>query len=341
MELRLRDSILLVSLAVSTAALYARAVSSRVRPGPTRLAMLLPVTIFFAAIPLVFSSAVLRCAAALFLSWLGTFKVVLLAVGHGPLDPTLPSLQFVLTTALPIELVIIPSGVHPDKARSMAGPVSTSSLASFTFKVAVIAAITRLYKYFHEMHLYVRLVLYGVHVWCSMELLFAGAAAACRGVLGVEVKPQFDKPYLATSLQDFWGRRWNLPVSAILRASVYDPVRARAGKEAGVVATFVVSGLMHEALVYYFTLEPPTGEMVAFFLLHGVCRVAEDWCAPRWTARGWPAPPRHVARVLVLLFFMATSFSLIFPPVYREGREEMLLKESADALEAFFAGVVV
>ncbi|EEE60653.1 hypothetical protein OsJ_14102 [Oryza sativa Japonica Group] len=151
----------------------------------------------------------------------------------------------------------------------------------------------------------------------------------------MELEPPFDRPYLASSLRDFWGRRWNLMVSAILRPSVYDPVRARAGKAAGVVATFLISGLMHEAMVYYMTLRLPTGEMTAFFLLHGVCCVAEEWCARRWVARRWPPPPRPLGSLLVMAVAAGSSFWLFFPPICREGSEEMLLEEWA-AVAAFF-----
>ncbi|CAD6261268.1 unnamed protein product [Miscanthus lutarioriparius] len=93
-------------------------------------------------------------------------------------------------------------------------------------KVAIIAAILHAYQYVNQLHLYIRLALYGVHMYCFLDFLLPCIAAA-GGALGMEMEPQFDRPYLASSLRDFWGRRWNLMVSAILRPSVYDPVRAR------------------------------------------------------------------------------------------------------------------
>ncbi|KAL6660343.1 hypothetical protein ACP70R_001889 [Stipagrostis hirtigluma subsp. patula] len=311
MEL-LRDSIPMVSLAVSAAALYARAASSRLRPGFPRLAALLPVVAFLAAAPFAFSfSAIVRGLAAFFLAWLAAFKVILLAAGRGPLDPALPVLPF-----------------------------KSVSLVSCAAKVAAMAALLHVYQFKDQLHLYVRLALYGVHMYCFLDLLLPCIPAA-GGALGMEVDPQFDRPYLASSLRDFWGRRWNLMVPAVLRPSVYGPVRARAGKAAGVLATFLVSGLMHEAMVCYISLRPPTGEMAAFFLLHGACCVAEEWCARRRTARGWapppPPPPRPVATLLVLLFLSGTSFWLFFPPICRDGGEEVILEEWA-AVAAFFAG---
>lgn len=286
MEL-LRDNIPLVSLAVFAAVLYARTVSSLVRPGPWRLATLLPVVVFFVAVPLAFSSSIIiRFGAGLYLAWIGTFKVVLLALGCGPLDLSLPILRFLFAAALPVEL--IESG-DPDEARYR--DKSASLAASFTLRVAGIAAIVHLYRYLNQLHLYVRILLHGIHMMFTMELVFTCITGAAH-VLGMEVKPHFIRPYLATSLRDFWGRRWNLPVSAILRASVYNPMRARAGKEAGILATFLVSGLMHEALVYYLTLQLPTGEMTAYFLIHGVCRVAEECLGAPVDGEGMAASPK-------------------------------------------------
>ncbi|PWA48106.1 long-chain-alcohol O-fatty-acyltransferase [Artemisia annua] len=60
-----------------------------------------------------------------------------------------------------------------------------------------------------------------------LELAYAITALFVKIFTGFkfEIEPQFNEPYLATSLQDFWGRRWNLVVSSILRPIVYNPIR--------------------------------------------------------------------------------------------------------------------
>jgi hypothetical protein len=62
------------------------------------------VVAFLAAVPLAFTSSAVMRGVAGFFAWLGAFKVALLAVGRGSLDPSLLVLYFLFTAALPIKL---------------------------------------------------------------------------------------------------------------------------------------------------------------------------------------------------------------------------------------------
>ncbi|CAA3010826.1 Long-chain-alcohol O-fatty-acyltransferase [Olea europaea subsp. europaea] len=113
-----------------------------------------------------------------------------------------------------------------------------------------------MYAYREYIHPYIILALYCCHVYLGVELVLAITAVPVRAILGLDLEPQFNEPYLATSLQDFWGRRWNLMVTSILRPTVYHPVRristrilgSRWAKPLAILTTFLVSGLMHEPL---------------------------------------------------------------------------------------------
>jgi hypothetical protein len=41
---------------------------------------------------------------------------------------------------------------------------------------------------------------------------------------GIELEPAYNKPFLSSSLTDFWGKRWNLLISNLMRTAVYEPV---------------------------------------------------------------------------------------------------------------------
>ncbi|KAM3244215.1 hypothetical protein ACQJBY_055877 [Aegilops geniculata] len=302
-----RDSI--IAMAPLAAVLYVRLMSLVLRPGLVRLVALLPVLTFLAAAPLAFSSTILRGTAALFIAWLCLFKVALLAVGRRPLDPALPVIPFVFTASLPV----MPCRSRPG-AKTNPGSGHVVSCAA---KVAALAAILPLNQFRNRLHLHARLALYGIELYCFFDLLLA-CLAAIGGALGMDMERPFDRPLLASSLSDFWGRQWNLVMSGILRAAVYDPMQARVGKPVGIMATFLVSGLMHEAMMCYITLRRPTGAMLAFFILHGAARVAEDWCS----ARGLRPRPRVVRMLLVWVSFVSTAFWLILPLVSMSGADE-------------------
>jgi hypothetical protein len=90
-------------------------------------------------------------------------------------------------------------------------------------RITKLAAIVSLYWYEERMNGYVLLTLYFVHVYLALELVLAAATAASRTLVGPELEPQFDQPYLSALLRDFWGQRWNLSVPALLRQRVFRP----------------------------------------------------------------------------------------------------------------------
>ena len=293
-------SLAAVVAAVTACMAYARFAARRLRPGLPRLAALLPVLAFLPLPPLAFRALHPRAISAFFLAWVAEFRLLLLASGQGPLHPSLPLPAFAAVATLPVTLR------DPGATAAAAGRPGLG-LAESAAMAALLAAIVPLYRHEERMHRYALLALYSVHMYLALELVLAAAAAAARALLGLHLEPQFDRPYLSASLRDFWGRRWNLSVPALLRQCVFRPVRARLGAPAGVLAAFAVSGLMHEVMFSYLALRPPTGEAAAFFALHGACAVAEEWWAAR---RRWPRPPRALATPLTLAFVGLTAFWL-------------------------------
>ncbi|KAK7844963.1 acyl-coa--sterol o-acyltransferase 1 [Quercus suber] len=120
----------------------------------------------------------------------------------------------------------------------------------------------RVYDYGDQIHPKLILILYCFHIYFSLEIILAIVAALAQ----LELEPQFNEPYLSTSLQDFWGRRWIPMVTSILRVTIYNPTRRSmthvvSHKWASLLAiftTFVVSGLMHKLIFYYIGRLRPT-----------------------------------------------------------------------------------
>jgi hypothetical protein len=63
---------------------------------------------------------------------------------------------------------------------------------------------------------------------------------------GIPVEKAWVNPAAATSLRDFWGRRWNRIMSGMMRDLLFIPLARHVGITAATVAVFVYSGVLHE-----------------------------------------------------------------------------------------------
>ncbi|KAM1363626.1 hypothetical protein TB2_028065 [Malus domestica] len=194
---------------------------------------------------------------------------------------------------------------------------------------------------------YAMWVLYSLHIYLFLELVLAVAAALARTLLATELEPQFNEPYLSTSLQEFWGRQWNLMVTGILRPTVYEPTLGFSRRVVGrrwwaplpaVLATFLVSGLMHEIVFYHMGRMPPTWGLTCFFLLHGVCLTVEIGLKRAMSTGRWWLP-RLVSGGLSVGFMMVTSFWLFLPQFFRFRAEIKAFEEYA-AVGEFFRNLI-
>eukprot|EP00198_Chlamydomonas_reinhardtii_P003257 XP_001692593.1 predicted protein [Chlamydomonas reinhardtii] len=79
-------------------------------------------------------------------------------------------------------------------------------------------------SYGDDMHGAARHYLYAFGMYAFVGFLMDGPGAVAVEALGLQLVPTFDAPWLSTSLADFWGRRWNITTSSVLRTLVYDPI---------------------------------------------------------------------------------------------------------------------
>ncbi|KAI3703786.1 hypothetical protein L1987_73981 [Smallanthus sonchifolius] len=304
---------------IVTALSYSYFISSTLPTGIYRFISLLPIFYLFTILPLLLSSAFATAVAAFFLTWLTNFKLILFAFNHGPLYPQKTLIQFIAIASLPAK-------IKSDSSKSN----NKSPLIAFIQSLIFPLLISIVYKHKRNLNTQIVLIIYCFLIFLLVDLLVFVSNAVIWTVVGVELDPPSDEPYLATSLQDFWGRRWNLMVTNILRHTVYKPVKLiLTGKEwdwvVAVVLTFVVSGLMHELLFYYVTRVSPTWEMTSFFVLHGVCVVVE--VSVKRALAGKLKFPVVVSRLLTVGFVVVTSFWLFFPPLIESGADVKVVEE--------------
>lgn len=118
---------------------------------------------------------------------------------------------------------------------------------------------------YHGIPLMLAAVLFSIQLYCD----FSGYSDIARGaarVMGFELMLNFDRPYLAQSLSEFW-KRWHISLSSWFRDYLFLPL-AYGSKNLSVwwlyvslIITFSISGLWHGA----------NWTFIAWGFLHGAC----------------------------------------------------------------------
>ncbi|CDY12000.1 BnaC03g14260D [Brassica napus] len=324
MEEELRN-LVKVCISVLISISYCYYISSKIPKGFVRLLSLLPIFIIFLLIPLFFSSLHFCAISAFFLTWLANFKLLLFAFDQEPLSP-LPSIfsRFLCFTCFPIK-----TKQNPSSNRIYNKPKWV-----LAFKVILFSSLLHLYgkNYHNTLPRLAFLSIFTIHVYIELEFILVLVGAFLSTLLGCEIEPVFNEPYLATSFQDFWSRRWNRMVPSVLRPTIHIPVQRftaqligqNASFYAGMLATFIVSGLMHELVYFYIIRKSPTWEVTCFFLLHGVVTCLEIAVK---RMRLCPSPHRVASRLVVVAFMFVTSVWLFAPQLLRYNVHKRLISE--------------
>lgn len=319
--------------------LYCHGVGMFIAQGTTRFLALFPVICLFVCIPLNLNTMFFCGLTSLFISWLGSFKLILYAFGQGPLSsyPPLPLSHFIFTACLPIKII-------RNDQENPSPQTTKKSPKEYAPRVLLFIITLKAYGFKDYLHPLLTTSLYAYYLFFMLELLLAMAASLARTMVGVQLEPQFDEPHHATSVQNFWGKRWNLMVSSILRPTVYQPARAmfshlipeRWVSVPAVFTTFLVSGVVHELLFYYLGRFTPTWEMTWFFIVQGIWVGIE--IVIKKTMAQWFDPLPFVARLLTLAFVMLTSYWLFFPPLLKLDPFDTSCREAMAFLGFFMNG---
>ncbi|KAJ4826694.1 hypothetical protein Tsubulata_030020 [Turnera subulata] len=352
------NNILMVWISAVASLAYCRAIAKFMPAGFLRLMAVLPVISLFLIIPLQIKTMHIRGPTSFFLAWLANFKLLLFVFGQGPLSthPPLSLPRFIAVACLPIKIIDQAPNLKPthdpnSKTKQNPPPEiaekDRKSQLNYAWKLLALSVFVYIYtkeQYFPRKFI---LLLYLVHVYIVLEMMLEIIAAFGRAVLGVELEPQFKEPYLSSSLQDFWSRRWNLIVTGVLHPTVYAPVRSISAPLVGkgraqftaMMATFLVSGVMHEVMFYHLGGAKPTGEMTCFFLLHGFCvgmevslkrRVKNSSYYYNKVGKVVAELPRMVTGPVVVAFVLATALWLFMPTVLRSRVDVVAYQETLE-----------
>ncbi len=105
------------------------------------------------------------------------------------------------------------------------------------------------YVSYPGVYLIIATVLFGIQIYCD----FAGYSTIAMGaakILGIKLSENFNAPYLACSVADFW-RRWHISLTSWFKDYVYIPLggnrKGKVRKYINVMIVFLLSGLWHGA----------------------------------------------------------------------------------------------
>lgn len=133
---------------------------------------------------------------------------------------------------------------------------------------------------------------------------FAGYSYMAMGVgrlLGFDLTNNFRRPYLSTSVTDFW-RRWHISLSTWLKDYVYIPLGGSHCSKArcywNIIITFLVSGIWHGA----------NWTFIVWGLFHGACQVAEKMLGLQKCETTKP----YVKAMRILFTFIIITIAWVF-----------------------------
>ncbi|PIM98617.1 Long-chain-alcohol O-fatty-acyltransferase [Handroanthus impetiginosus] len=343
MEEDLSNFIIVWSL-ILVSTCYCYGISKLAPKGTIRFFMFLPVICLFLLLPLNIKSINLVVPTAFFVTWLTTFKLLLLVFGTGPLsNPSLSLFHFVLISCLPIKLQQQP--ISPKKSSKKSRNKEDFNPTNNTCKIGLkpfldlaekgLILIFLMFLGFHKDKIPRDIVLFLIcfYVYIAMELLLGVSAIIGQFLLKTKVDLPFNQPYFSTSLQDFWGYRWNRVSSNILRTVVFDPIKSQTSRvmdqkwaaALALLATFMVSDLMHEIIFYYIGRVRFGWGTTLFFLIQGLCVVIESTIKRKIDAK-WQLP-QVIMGPLVFGFVICMFMWIALPELLAHKVDDRALEE--------------
>ncbi len=108
-------------------------------------------------------------------------------------------------------------------------------------------------------------VLFSVQIYCDFSG-YTDIAIGCARIMGIRLMQNFDRPYQARSIKEFWAR-WHISLSTWFRDYLYIPLGGNRCSKArhyfNIFVVFLVSGLWHGA----------NWTFVLWGMLHGVYQI--------------------------------------------------------------------
>jgi Membrane bound O-acyl transferase family len=127
--------------------------------------------------------------------------------------------------------------------------------------------------------------------------------------LGFPVEKAWVNPIAASSLRDFWGRRWNRIMSGLMRDLLFIPLSRKIGVVGATLAVFLYSGVVHE--FFSVLARSGYGGPTLYFIIQGVAFLFEGTRLGQRMLQG----PSMVGRCWTFLIVVG-PIALVAPPAF-------------------------
>lgn len=150
------------------------------------------------------------------------------------------------------------------------------------------------------------IILYSFQIYLDFDS-YSNIAIGLSRLLGFHFNKNFNSPYLAVNLKDFW-RRWHISLSTWLRDYIYIPLGgSRKGKirrYINLLIVFLISGIWHGSTINF----------LLWGLLHAIIQIIEDIIIEPFKNLKINKPTKYLISILGIItnFIIVTFLWLIF-----------------------------
>jgi alginate O-acetyltransferase complex protein AlgI len=161
---------------------------------------------------------------------------------------------------------------------------------------------------YHALVLWLATYGFAVQIYCDFSG-YSDIAIGSAEVMGIRLMRNFNQPYLATSIREFWNR-WHISLSTWFRDYLYIPLGGSRGSETqtvrNLIVVFLVSGFWHGA----------SWTFVVWGALHAVYMIGERRLSASWEhalkISGLNGFPRLVAGFENIVVFHLVTLAWVF-----------------------------
>lgn len=147
---------------------------------------------------------------------------------------------------------------------------------------------------------------YAVQIYCDFSG-YSDMAIACAGLLGYRLCVNFDFPYLAANISEFWGR-WHISLSGWLKDYLYIPLGGNRGSKLfnyrNLMLTMLLGGLWHGA----------AWNFVIWGGLHGLALIAHKEWRRLMGPKPEPSPPVRVLTCVLTFYWVCLAWIFFRSP---------------------------